>query len=62
MLNAWKSCSRTVIHTVLDVLRTRNPNSTDSHALLEEMIVQKQRSALLQTTDEQGRLGHVREI
>ena len=49
-------------HTALEVLHIRAPNSTDSHALLEEMIVQKQRATLQEATGEQGRLGHLRKM
>jgi len=48
--------------TALEVLHIRAPYSTDSHALLENMIVQKQRESLQEATSEQGCLGHSRKI
>lgn len=50
------------VHTALEVLHIRAPYSTDSHALLENMIVQKQRESLQEATSEQGCLGHSRKI
>lgn len=49
-------------HTTLEVLRIREPHSTDSHTLLENMIAQKQQKSLEKATCEQGCLGHNRRI